>query len=78
MLLIESTELNYYKSLYFVRTVVLGLKIDLLYRNVELILVVMLYIISIQLWNNLSNKLKIIKPIKLFIKKLKISYLAIY
>ena len=33
---------------------------------------------SIKLWNNLSNKLKIIKPIKLFIKKLKISYLAIY
>ena len=30
---------------------------------------------SIQLWNNLSNKLKIIKLIKLFIKKLKISYL---
>ena len=47
MLLIESTELNYYKSLYFVRTVVLGLKIDLLYRNVELILVVMLYIMQV-------------------------------
>ena len=44
MLLIESIELNYYKSVYVVQTVVLGLKIDVLYRNVELILVVMLYI----------------------------------
>ena len=34
-------------DLYFVRTVVLGLKIDLLYRNVELILVVMLYIMQV-------------------------------
>ena len=33
---------------------------------------------SIQLWNNISNKLKIINSIKLFIKKLNISYLAIY
>ena len=33
---------------------------------------------SIQLWNNLINKLKIIKSIKLLITKLKISYLAIY
>ena len=47
MLLIESIELNYYKSLYFIRTVVLGLKIDLFNRNVELILVVMLYIMQV-------------------------------
>ena len=47
MLLIESIELNYYNNLYFDQTVVLGLKIDLLYRNVELILVVMLYIMQV-------------------------------
>ena len=47
MLLIESIELNYYKSLYVVQTIVLGIKIDLLYRNVELILVVMLYIMQV-------------------------------